>query len=97
MPRAYLFVTFECGGNIPAGAGAGAPAAACVLTEPCLRHAVEQAGRASSRLPATLREDGSQDLIGGKEILSVARHGVAYVSVPHGAPSQESRLGRSPS
>lgn len=69
-PRSYLFVTFEGGGNIPPVLGVARRLAARghgvrVLTEPCLRAAVEQAG--ARFVPFTrhfTREDRTEDLIG---------------------------------
>jgi MGT family glycosyltransferase len=68
--RSYLFVTFEGGGNVPPVLGVARRLAARghdvrVLTEPCLRAAVEEAG--ARFLPFTryfTREDRTQDLIG---------------------------------
>jgi MGT family glycosyltransferase len=68
--RSYLFVTFEGGGNVPPVLGVARRLAARghdvrVLTEPCLRAAVEEAGArfvAFSRY--FTREDRTQDLIG---------------------------------
>jgi MGT family glycosyltransferase len=68
--RSYLFVTFEGGGNVPPVLGVARRLAARghdvrVLTEPCLRVAVEQAG--ARFIPFTryfTREDRTQDLIG---------------------------------
>jgi MGT family glycosyltransferase len=68
--RSYLFVTFEGGGNIPPVLGVARRLAARghdvrVLTEPCLRAAVEQAG--ARFIPFTrhfTREDRTEDLIG---------------------------------
>ena len=58
--RSYLFVTFEGGGNVPPVLGVARRLAARghdvrVLTEPCLRAAVERRGRASSRSRGTSR------------------------------------------
>lgn len=69
-PRSYLFVTFEGGGNVPPVLGVARRLAARghhvrVLTEPCLRRAVEEAG--ARFVPFTrhfTREDRTQDLIG---------------------------------
>lgn len=68
--RSYLFVTFEGGGNIPPVLGVARRLAARghdvrVLTEPCLRAAVREAG--ARFVPFTrhfTREDRAQDLIG---------------------------------
>lgn len=68
--RAYLFVTFEGGGNVPPVLGVARRLAARghhvrVLTEPCLRRAVEEAG--ARFVPFTrhfTREDRTEDLIG---------------------------------
>lgn len=68
--RSYLFVTFEGGGNVPPVLGAARRLAARghhvrVLTEPCLRVAVEQAG--AGFIPFTrhfTRDDRTADLIG---------------------------------
>lgn len=73
MPRSYLFVTFEGGGNIPPVLGLAQRLAARghdvrVLTEPCLRAAVEQAG--ARFVPFTryfIREDRTQDIIGDSQ------------------------------
>jgi MGT family glycosyltransferase len=67
--RAYLFVTFEGGGNVPPVLGVARRLAerghdVRVLTEPCLRAAVEQAG--ARFVPFTRhfsREDRTEDLI----------------------------------
>lgn len=69
-PRAYLFVTFEGGGNVPPVLGVARRLAARghdvrVLTEPCLRSAVEEAG--ARFIPFTrhfTREDRTEDIIG---------------------------------
>lgn len=69
-PRAYLFVTFEGGGNVPPMLGAVRRLSARghdvrVLTEPCLRDAVEAAG--ARFVPFTryfTRDDRTVDLIG---------------------------------
>lgn len=69
-PRSYLFVTFEGGGNVPPVLGLARRLAARghdvrVLTEPCLRAAVEEAG--ARFLPFSrhfTREDRTADLIG---------------------------------
>lgn len=69
-PRAYLFVTFEGGGNVAPVLGVARRLAARghgvrVLTEPCLRGAVEQAG--ARFVPFTrhfTRADRTADLIG---------------------------------
>lgn len=69
-PRSYLFVTFEGGGNVPPVLGVARRLAARghrvrVLTEPCLRAAVEEAG--ARFVPFTrhfTREDRARDLIG---------------------------------
>lgn len=69
-PRSYLFVTFEGGGNVPPVLGLARRLAARghdvrVLTEPCLRAAVEGAG--ARFVPFTrhfTREDRTADLIG---------------------------------
>ena len=69
-PRSYLFVTFEGGGNVPPVLGVARRLAARghdvrVLTEPCLRAAVEEAG--ARFVPFTrhfTREDRTMDLIG---------------------------------
>lgn len=68
-PRSYLFVTFEGGGNVPPVLGTARRLAARghdvrVLTEPCLRAAVEAAG--ARFVPFTrhfTREDRTEDLI----------------------------------
>ena len=68
--RSYLFVTFEGGGNLPPVLGVARRLAARghdvrVLTEPCLRQAVEQAG--ARFIPFTrhfTREYRTHDLIG---------------------------------
>lgn len=68
--RSYLFVTFEGGGNVPPVLGVARRLAARghdvrVLTEPCLRAAVEQGG--ARFVPFTrhfTREDRTHDLIG---------------------------------
>ncbi|HEX6371084.1 MAG TPA: glycosyltransferase [Longimicrobium sp.] len=68
--RAYLFVTFEGGGNVPPVLGAARRLAARghhvrVLAEPCLRTAVEAAG--ARFVPFTrhfTRRDRTEDLIG---------------------------------
>jgi MGT family glycosyltransferase len=68
--RSYLFVTFEGGGNVPPVLGVARRLAARghnvrVLTEPCLRAAVEQAG--ARFVPFTrhfTRENRTADLIG---------------------------------
>ncbi|HEU4883902.1 MAG TPA: glycosyltransferase [Longimicrobium sp.] len=68
--RSYLFVTFEGGGNVPPVLGVARRLAARghdvrVLTEPCLREAVEQAG--ARFVPFTrhfTRTDRTADLIG---------------------------------
>ena len=68
--RSYLFVTFEGGGNVPPVLGLVRRLAARghdvrVLTEPCLRAAVEEAG--ARLVPFTrhfTREDRAADLIG---------------------------------
>jgi MGT family glycosyltransferase len=70
MARSYLFVTFEGGGNIPPVLGLARRLAARghdvrVLTEPCLRGAVEEAG--ARFVPFTrhfTRADRTLDLIG---------------------------------
>jgi MGT family glycosyltransferase len=72
-PRSYLFVTFEGGGNVPPVLGvvrrlARRGHAVRVLTEPCLRAAVESAG--ARFVPFTrhfTREDRTRDLIGDWE------------------------------
>ena len=69
-PRSYLFVTFEGGGNVPPVLGVARRLVARghdvrVLTEPCLRAAVEAAG--ARFIPFTrhfTREDRTEDLIG---------------------------------
>ncbi|HEX9939191.1 MAG TPA: glycosyltransferase, partial [Longimicrobium sp.] len=69
-PRAYLFVTFEGGGNVPPVLGVARRLAARghdvrILTEPCLRAAVEEAG--TRFIPFTrhfTREDRTEDIIG---------------------------------
>ena len=69
-PRSYLFVTFEGGGNVPPVLGVARRLASRghdvrVLTEPCLRAAVEDAG--ARFVPFTrhfTREDRTADLIG---------------------------------
>lgn len=69
-PRAYLFVTFEGGGNVPPVLGVARRLAARghdvrVLTEPCLRATVEEAG--ARFIPFTrhfTREDRTEDIIG---------------------------------
>jgi MGT family glycosyltransferase len=69
-PRSYLFVTFEGGGNVPPVLGVARCLTARghhvrVLTEPCLRTAVEAAG--ARFIPFTrhfTREDRTEDLIG---------------------------------
>ena len=69
-PRAYLFVTFEGGGNLPPVLGVARRLAARghdvrVLTEPCLRGAVEAAG--ARFVPFTrhfTRAERTTDLIG---------------------------------
>jgi MGT family glycosyltransferase len=69
VPRSYLFVTFEGGGNVPAVLGVVRRLAARghdvrVLTEPCLRASVEQAG--ARFIPFTrhfTREDRAQPLL----------------------------------
>ncbi|HYJ78903.1 MAG TPA: glycosyltransferase [Longimicrobiaceae bacterium] len=69
-PRSYLFVTFEGGGNVPPVLGLARRLAARghgvrVLTEPCLRAAVEEAG--ARFVPFTrhfTREDRTEDIIG---------------------------------
>lgn len=69
-PRTYLFVTFEGGGNVPPVLGVARRLAARghdvrVLTEPCLRRAVEEAG--ARFVPFTrhfTRENRTEDLIG---------------------------------
>lgn len=69
-PRAYLFVTFEGGGNVPPVLGVARRLAARghdvrVLTEPCLRAVVEEAG--ARFIPFTrhfTREDRTEDIIG---------------------------------
>jgi UDP:flavonoid glycosyltransferase YjiC (YdhE family) len=69
-PRSYLFVTFEGGGNVPPVLGLARRLAARghdvrVLTEPCLRAAVEGAG--ARFVPFTrhfTRRDRTEDLIG---------------------------------
>jgi MGT family glycosyltransferase len=69
-PRSYLFVTFEGGGNVPPVLGVARRLAARghdvrVLTEPCLRMAVEEAG--ARFVPFTrhfAREERTADLIG---------------------------------
>lgn len=69
-PRSYLFVTFEGGGNVPPVLGLARRLAARghdvrVLTEPCLRAAVEGAG--ARFVPFTrhfTREERTADLIG---------------------------------
>lgn len=71
--RSYLFVTFEGGGNIPPVLGLARRLAARghdvrVLTEPCLRAAVETAG--ARFIPFTrhfTREDRREDLIRDSE------------------------------
>ncbi|HEX7182350.1 MAG TPA: glycosyltransferase [Thermoanaerobaculia bacterium] len=68
--RSYLFVTWEGGGNVPPVLGlarrlVGRGHAVRVLTEPCLREAVGQAG--ARFLPFTrhfTREDRVEDLMG---------------------------------
>jgi len=68
--RSYLFVTFEGGGNVPPVLGVAQRLAirghdVRVLTEPCLRAAVEEAG--ARFVPFTrhfTREDRTEDLIG---------------------------------
>lgn len=69
-PRSYLFVTFEGGGNVPPVLGVARRLAARghrvrVLTEPCLRTAVEEVG--ADFVPFTrhfTRDDRTVDLIG---------------------------------
>src|SRR5687767_15113730 len=69
MPRSYLFVTFEGGGNVPPVLGVARRLAARghdvrVLTEPCLREPVQQAG--ARFLPFTrhfTRHDRTEGLI----------------------------------
>lgn len=69
MPRSYLFVTFEGGGNVPPVLGVARRLAARghdvrVLTEPCLRAAVEAAG--ARLVPFTrhfTRTDRTQELM----------------------------------
>lgn len=69
-PRSYLFVTFEGGGNVPPVLGLARRLAARghdvrVLTEPCLRAAVEEAGaRFVPFARHFTREDRAADLIG---------------------------------
>lgn len=73
MPRSYLFVTFEGGGNVPPVLGVARRMAARgnhvrVLTEPCLRETVEQAG--ARFVPFTrhfTRRDRTEDLIRDSE------------------------------
>lgn len=68
-PRAYLFVTFEAGGNVPPVLGLARRLAARghgvrVLAEPCLRAAVEAAG--ARFVPFTryfTRADRTEDLV----------------------------------
>jgi MGT family glycosyltransferase len=75
-PRSYLFVTFEGGGNIPPVLGLARRLAARghdvrVLTEPCLRGAVEQAG--ARFVPFTrhfVRDERTRDLIRDSEAKS---------------------------
>lgn len=72
-PRSYLFVTFEGGGNLPPVLGLARRLAARghdvrVLTEPCLRAAVEDAG--ARLVPFTrhfTRQDRAYDLIRDSE------------------------------
>ena len=72
-PRSYLFVTFEGGGNVPPVLGVARRLAARghdvrVLTEPCLRAAVEDAG--ARFVPFTrhfTRQDRADDLIRDSE------------------------------
>ncbi len=69
-PRSYLFVTFEGGGNVPPVLGLARRLAerghdVRVLTEPCLRTAVEEAG--ARFVPFTrhfTRRERTEDLIG---------------------------------
>jgi UDP:flavonoid glycosyltransferase YjiC (YdhE family) len=69
-PRAYLFVTLEGGGNVPPVLGTARRLAqrghdVRVLTEPCLRAAVEAAG--ARFIPFTrhfIREERTADLVG---------------------------------
>ena len=69
-PRSFLFVTLEGGGNVPPVLGLARRLAARghdvrVLTEPCLRAAVEDAG--ARFVPFTrhfVRQDRTEDLIG---------------------------------
>ncbi|HEX2204861.1 MAG TPA: hypothetical protein VHG91_16245, partial [Longimicrobium sp.] len=69
-PRAYLFVTFEGGGNVPPVLGLARRLAARghdvrVLAEPCLRGAVEEAGaRFVPFARHFTRESRTEDLIG---------------------------------
>lgn len=69
-PRSYLFVTFDGGGNVPPVLGLARRLAARghdvrVLTEPCLRGAVEAAGaRFVAFTRHFTRADRTEDLIG---------------------------------
>jgi UDP:flavonoid glycosyltransferase YjiC (YdhE family) len=87
-PRSYLFVTFEGGGNVPPVLGVARRLAARghdvrVLTEPCLRAAVEQAG--ARFVPFTrwfTREDRAQDLIGdsrAKTTIGAFKHSLEHL------------------
>jgi UDP:flavonoid glycosyltransferase YjiC (YdhE family) len=72
-PRSYLFVTFDGGGNVPPVLGvvrrlARRGHSVRVLTEPCLRGAVEAAGARFVPFPRYFtREDRTHDLIGDWE------------------------------
>lgn len=69
-PRSFLFVTFEGGGNVPPVLGLARRLAerghdVRVLTEPCLRPAVEALGGRFLALPPPFaRQDRTEDLIG---------------------------------
>lgn len=95
--RSYLFVTWEGGGNVPPVLGLARRLAARghtvrVLTEPCLERAVREAG--ARFLPFTrhfVREDRTEDIIGGLEAQDASR-GAAAVN---GQTSSSSRRGSS--
>jgi UDP:flavonoid glycosyltransferase YjiC (YdhE family) len=69
-PRSFLFVTFEGGGNVPPVLGLARRLAerghdVRVLTEPCLRPAVEAlGGRFLALQPPFARQDRTEDMIG---------------------------------
>lgn len=72
-PRSYLFVTWDGGGNVPPVLGVarrltGRGHAVRVLTEPCLREAVEAAGARFIPFERYFtREDRTTDLVGDAE------------------------------